>query len=281
MSFYHGRAYSVLHPTDFSEASAVAFAHALAIASRNKADLTILHVTPSEQHDVDWHAFPSVRTTLEQWGILEPGSHRRDVEDQVGIRVQKQIAVGKNAVDAVVGLTEMDSFDLLVMGTQGNSHSVVFSKPTSSVQIAQRVQLPTLFVTAGGRSCVDLQTGQASLRKVLLAVDHEPQAQPAVDRVVTMLEGIGDRGSEVNLLHVGKEANFPKVDLPSGGDITWSRTVRSGSPSTEIVNQAAEMGADLIVMVTSGKRQLWDMIAGSTVQNVLKNAPCPVFALPN
>ncbi len=281
MSFYLGRAYSVLHPTDFSEASEVAFAHALAIAIRNKADLTILHVAHDKKQDVDWQDFASVRKTLEQWGILEPGSRKRDVEDQVGIRVQKQVAVGQNAVDAIVGLTEVDSFDLLVMGTEGNGQGTLFSKPTGSVKIAQRAQLPTLFVTAGARSCVDLQTGQTSLRKVLLAVDHEPKAQPAVNRVVTMLEGLGDSNSEVNLLYVGKDENFPHVDPPSECDVTWSRTVRTGSPATEIVNQAAEMGADLIVMVTSGKRQLWDILAGSTVQNVLKNAPCPVFTLPN
>jgi hypothetical protein len=36
MSFYSGRAYSILHPTDFSQASEVAFAHALAIATKTR-----------------------------------------------------------------------------------------------------------------------------------------------------------------------------------------------------------------------------------------------------
>lgn len=281
MSFYHGRAYSVLHPTDFSEASETAFAHALAVAIKNKADLTILHVAPDKNHEVSWQDFPSVRKTLERWGLLESGSRKSAVEDQFGIQVQKHLAVGSHAIDAIVGLTEVDSFDLLVMGTHANEHGTIFSRPTESIKIAQRLQLPTLFVTAGTRSCVDVQTGQTSLRKVLLAVDHEPKAQPAVNRVVTMLQGLGNSDAEVNLLYVGQEDNFPQVALPSDGDVRWSRTVRNGSPATEIVNQAAEMEADLIVMVTSGKRHLWDIIAGSTVQNVLKNAPCPVFTLPN
>jgi nucleotide-binding universal stress UspA family protein len=281
MSFYHGRAYSVLHPTDFSEASEAAFSHALAIALRNKADLTILHVAPEKNHEVRWQDFPSVRKTLERWGLLKSGSHKSDVEDQFGIQVQKHLAVGSNTIDAIVGLTEVDSFDLLVMGTHANEQGTIFSRPTSSVKIAQRLQLPTLFVTAGTRSCVDVQTGQTSLRKVLLAVDHEPKAQPAVNRVVTMLQGLGDSDAEVNLLYVGQEEEFPQVDPPSESEVTWTRTVRHGSPATEIVNQAAEMEADLSVMVTSGKRHLWDIIAGSTVQNVLKNAPCPVFTLPD
>lgn len=280
MSFYQGKAYSILHPTDFSETSEIAFAHALAIAINNKADLTIVHVAPDKETEVDWQDFPSVRKSLERWGILEPGARKSEVESLTGIHVKKIVAVDQNAVDAIVGLTAVDSFDLLVMGTRGSGASSIFNKPSSSVTVAQKVQLPTLFVTEGAHSCVDLQTGSASLGKVLVAVDHEPSAKGAVSRVLTMLQNLGSRDSQVTLLHVGKEDNFPKLDLPSDENIKWSRIVRQGSAATEITKQAEEMDADLIVMVTSGRRQLWDIIAGSTVQNVLTSAPCPVFTLP-
>lgn len=280
MSFYQGRAYSILHPTDFSEASEIAFAHALAIAIKNKADLTILHVTPTKDQEVDWQDFPSVRKSLESWGVIEPGTRKSELESLTGIHVQKLVSVDQNAVDAIVGLTGVDSFDLLVMGTRGVGASSIFNKPSSSVTVSQKTQLPTLFVTEGAHSCVDLKTGRASLSKILLAVDHEPKAQGAVSRVRTMLQNLGGGDSQVTLLHVGKEDNFPKLDLPSDANITWSRTARQGSAASEITKQAEEMDADLIVMVTSGKVNLWDIIAGSTVQNVLKHAPCPVFSLP-
>lgn len=280
MSFYQGRAYSILHPTDFSEASEKAFAHALAIAIKNKADLTILHVASDKQHAASWQEFPSVRRTLEDWGILEPGSRRSDVESLVGIHVQKHLAVGQNVVDAIVGFSGTDSFDLLVMGTRGAEGFSIFNRPTASVTVSQRAQLPTLFVTEGARGCVNSQTGQPSVQKVLLAVDHEPSARPAISRVATMLSHLGTGDSEVTLLHVGDPDNFPELDLPQEGGITWSREVRQGSAASEIAKYAEEIRADLIVMVTSGKRELWDIIAGSTVQNVLKNAVCPVFTLP-
>jgi len=63
---------AVFHPTDFSEASQVAFAHALAIALYRKARLTLLHVAPDLAED-DWRGFPPVRATLERWGLLEEG----------------------------------------------------------------------------------------------------------------------------------------------------------------------------------------------------------------
>ena len=65
---------SVLHPTDFSEGSRVAFYHALKAALMAKSRLTLLNVSPDGT--ADWSGFPGVRETLERWGLLEKGSPR-------------------------------------------------------------------------------------------------------------------------------------------------------------------------------------------------------------
>ena len=64
---------SVLHPTDFSEGSLVAFHHALKTAMLARSRLTLLHV--SDDKDLEWSDFPGVRETLERWGALPKGSH--------------------------------------------------------------------------------------------------------------------------------------------------------------------------------------------------------------
>ncbi|MBX3417247.1 MAG: universal stress protein [Pirellulaceae bacterium] len=281
MSFYQGRARSILHPTDFSQASEVAFAHALAVALVNQADLTILHVARNEDQEIPWHEFPSVRNTLERWGVLELGSRRRDVGKQTGINVEKRIAIGKNPVSAVVEMTEVDSFDLLVMGTSGGGWPTVFPRDPSSLAVAKQTQLPSLFVPEQAQSCVDLETGATSFSKVLIAVDRDPAIQAAIDRTVTMLQNLGGEQSQVTLLYVGNEADFPKLEIPKVNDIEWSMIFRSGTPPDEIINQAKETQADLIVMMTPVRKQFWDVITGSTVQNVLRNAPCPVFTMPS
>ncbi len=58
----------VFHPSDFSPASEVAFAHALKAALIAKATLTVLHVSPGGEQN--WTEFPGVRQTLERWGML-------------------------------------------------------------------------------------------------------------------------------------------------------------------------------------------------------------------
>jgi len=63
---------SIFHPSDFSEASEVAFAHALNIALVARARLTVLHVEASP--GAEWQDFPGVRDTLERWGLIPKGS---------------------------------------------------------------------------------------------------------------------------------------------------------------------------------------------------------------
>src|SRR5262249_50684856 len=78
---------SVLHPTDFSEGSRVAFHHALKAAILAKAKLTLFNV--SADGAGDWADFPGVRETLERWGLLPPGSPRSAVGEQLGIAARK------------------------------------------------------------------------------------------------------------------------------------------------------------------------------------------------
>ena len=63
---------SIFHPTDFSEASEVAFVHALKIALVAGATLTMLHV--EARPSSEWQDFPRVRGTLERWRLIPMGS---------------------------------------------------------------------------------------------------------------------------------------------------------------------------------------------------------------
>jgi nucleotide-binding universal stress UspA family protein len=50
---------TVLHPSDFSEGSLVAFAHALKVALISKSKLVLIHVSQSGK--MDWANFPCGR----------------------------------------------------------------------------------------------------------------------------------------------------------------------------------------------------------------------------
>ena len=107
---------SILHPSDLSEASERAFAHALAIALVRQAQLSILHVGPVEN---SWGSMPAVRGTLERWGLLDPDSPRYAVFQKLGIRVDKLAVRSRSPVATILEQLEERPTDLIVLATEG------------------------------------------------------------------------------------------------------------------------------------------------------------------
>src|SRR5271163_2704464 len=52
-----------------------------------------------------------------------------------------------------------------------------------------------------------------------------------------------------------------------------------GPPAQVIAEVASKLPADLIVMVTHGRRGLARLVESSVAEKVLRNAPCPVLAV--
>ena len=52
-----------------------------------------------------------------------------------------------------------------------------------------------------------------------------------------------------------------------------------GRPANEIVDYAAEIDADMIIIATRGHSQLAHAVLGSTAEAVVRGAPCPVLTI--
>ncbi len=61
--------------------------------------------------------------------------------------------------------------------------------------------------------------------------------------------------------------------------VTASRVLVQGTADQEIVAQAKESGADLIVMGTHGRRGVSHAFMGSVAERVVRTAPCPVLTV--
>jgi len=64
-----GRVQTIVHPTDFSDTSAVAFAHALRISLAMRGLLYLVHIAESDSPD-EYDGFPRVRHVLARWGLM-------------------------------------------------------------------------------------------------------------------------------------------------------------------------------------------------------------------
>lgn len=66
---------------------------------------------------------------------------------------------------------------------------------------------------------------------------------------------------------------------PELSEINFSSKLLKGSPFLEIINEARNFEADMIVIGTHGRTGIEHVLFGSTAENVVRKAPCPVFTV--
>lgn len=267
---------SVFHPSDFSEASQNAFHHALALALMGETRFTILHVGGSRD---SWTNFPSVRSTLEKWGLLEKGSSRSAVFEELKIRVEKIHLGGMNPFGATLGYLKEHPTDLIVLSTEGREGLPRWLKPSVAERLAQKSKTMTLFVPAGAGGFVSAKDGSLSLKKILVPVDRFPDPLPALE-YATRAARLTPQAVEIILCHVGDAATMPSVDLAENPAWIWKKIFVKGGVMEEIIKAAHTHKADLIVMATAGHEGILDAMRGSVTEQVLRQSPCPLLAVP-
>jgi nucleotide-binding universal stress UspA family protein len=268
---------SIFHPSDFSEASEIAFAHALKLALASKAELNMLHATDGS--DAEWEYFPGVREILERWKLIPEGSPRSAV-GKLGIEVRKVLVSSKNPVTACLGYLEKHPADLIVLAVHQGDGRMRWLEKSVGKPMARRAEEMTLFIPHGVQGFVSLADGSVALRNVLIPVIEKPCGQPAIEAAARLVTSLGLATGTVTLLHVGPESDMPALELPEDTGWNWQRWARSGDPEQTILRVAAALSADLIMMTTDGPDGFLDGLRGTTSERVLSRAHCPVACLP-
>ena len=272
----------IVHPSDFSEASAVAFGHALKLALQSRAELELVHVQPhrtGSERDVHWSDFPGVRATLARWGILAANAAAEDVE-KLGLRVRKVLSAETDPLEAMIDYCDEHPPDLLVLATHQRDGLSRWLHRAVAEPLARRSRAMTLFVPQGARGFVALADGTVTLRRILIAVDHAPSAQAALEEAFLLACGFERRGMVFKLLHVGTDYGMPKLSLPHRPGWRWEEKLVPGNPVERIVKEARDWRPDLIAMATQGHTDFLDALRGSTSERVLRGVECPVLAVP-
>jgi nucleotide-binding universal stress UspA family protein len=266
----------ILHPTDFSEASEVAFVHALKLALLTGGQLNVLHASPDDG-PVRWRSFPGIRAALERWGVLPGGSPAEAVGD-LGIAVEKVEAVGDDPVLVTQEFLRWHRADMIVLATHQRDGLARWREPSVAEQIARQAHQVTLFVPAGADGFVSAATGEIGLQRILIPVDRAPAPQPAVAAAAALASLRGRAPVTFRMVHVGA-AEFPAVAPAEEAEWVWERRTLTGDPASALVVAMREWNPDLVVMSTEGHHGFMDALRGSTTERVLRAARCPLLAV--
>ena len=292
----------ILCPVDFSDASHHAVDHAVAIARWYHASITALHVYEPTLMAVGG-APPLGR-------VEEAELKRLKAETAACVEAARADDV---AVDVVVEaghpataiLRRSADSDLIVMGTHGASGFEHLLLGSVTEKVLRRSPCPVLTVPPQSHS-----TSTLPFRRLLCAVDFSASSLRGVELACSLAK---ESDATLTLLHVVEwpwhEPPPPVLDdLPSDqaaaltefrryveksaaerlralttesdrGHCVLEPKVAHGKPYVEILRTAAIAGADLIVIGVHGRNAADVMLFGSTTNQVVRRATCPVLTL--
>lgn len=293
---------NVLCAIDLSDASVRTLKYAAAVARWYKARLTVLHVAPT---------FDAIQVREGAIGdainIVQP-MHREEVLEELGRAVDASkvaaddttlAAEAGEPVATIVGQALSLPADLLVMGTHGRSGFDRLLLGSVTEKVLHKAPCPIL--TVPPHAPQKTQT-DGTFSRILCPVDFSPSALQAFGFAVDLarqsggsvialhaIEWLADdvRGHDqfnvqdfrqhlIDDAHTRLRALIADQPHKKGG---IEDVVVAGRAYRQVLETADGQAADLIVMGAQGLGGMGLRIFGSTTQQVVRAATCPVLTV--
>lgn len=293
----------ILCPIDLSEMSGRALAHAAALARWYDARLTVLHVVPTfdpvqvRSGDLTGRVrivYPAPRedvlaevrrTAVEQAGVSPEATFAAEPGDPAATIVEQALAV---------------SADLVVMGTHGHRGFRRFLLGSVTEHVLRDAPCPVLIVPPHAAATT---SAAVTFKKILCPIDFSPAALQALgfaldlarqsNGAVTMLHAIEWLAEDEPRAHAHFQVEEFRRLLVEDAQARLRTLVADESPDwcdvaprvvlgrayRKVLEAAASMPADLIVMGAQGRGGVRLALLGSTTQQVVRGAACPVLTV--
>ena len=293
------RAHRILCPVDFSDPSRRALHHAAALASREGAALHVLYVVPE--------AMPLPVPILMLAVRPAPVDAKAGAAEALAAFVagaalpRPPIMVVREGppVDAILACAAEIDADLIVLGSHGRDGLGHLLFGSTAERVLHKAPCPTLIVPLHAEEPASVDG--VRFTRVVCAVDFSPASTRALGLALSMAQ---DHGAELTVLHVVEavaedalEGALPPVVRAHVDELTslarkrlhaalardaharcvLHEVVRYGRAARAIPREAADRGADLIVLGSHGHRGLGLLGIGSTTHAVVCRATCPVL----
>ena len=291
----------ILCPVDFSESSTRALAHAAALARWYDAQLTVLHVVPTfDPMQIQSEVGIPVQ-------IVNPMTREEIVESMrpflAGAGVAPEAHITTEAGDASTTIVDQaltTRADLIVIGTHGRRGFKRLLLGSVTETVLHEAPCPVLTVSPHtGAATSDVVT----FKRILCPIDFSPSALQALGFALDLARQADGR---VTLLHVfewlpedeprsSAHFNVPEFRAYMVKDATerlrtlvteesraWCEiddVVVSGRAHREILRVAEAKSSDLIVMGAQGRGGVGLALFGSTTQQIVRSAACPVLTV--
>ncbi|MEQ9618581.1 MAG: universal stress protein [Deltaproteobacteria bacterium] len=269
---------SIFHPTDFKEASDIAFAHALKLSVAARARLDLFHVSPERNKELI-SEFPKIRDTLVKWNVLPENSSQEDFRN-LGFYYQKIIGFHKDTVSSILQYLDQHPSDMTVLATRQKTGAGSLLFKSVAEKVSRKSGGMTLFLQDKKDGFVTLDEGKVTLKNILIPVDDKPDPMLSVNAAFRIAQLLECGECYFTLLYVGDASGMPDFNPPAHGSWEWKKLTLGGNVVETILGVAGDISADLVVMGTQGHQGFLDALRGNTTEQVLRRGASPLLAVP-
>jgi nucleotide-binding universal stress UspA family protein len=288
---------TVLCPTDFSDVSARAETYAAALARHYDASLQLLHVDPPMPVMAPYGEIPvDARLFEEQREVAEAELVKAGERARAGGLTVETTMKGGHPAREILALADRAQADMLVIGTHGRGGVEHLLLGSVAEKIMRKASCPVLVVPPGAPGdsdalfsrilCpIDGSAASAHALTYALSLARETDGHVTLLYVVEPVPAAGEFGAlDVEEYRRAGEEHARKVLREAVPDDvrTWCRLderVATGKPSERILDAATTERADVIVMGVRGRGAIDLLAFGSTTNEVIRRAGCPVLAV--
>ncbi len=279
----------ILFPTDFSAYANAVFA---CLPDLKRAGIgTVVLLSVIRPSDVP---LPETlnRKSIEYWrfSLEEQLNIARMALEGKGLRVITRVEYG-NPVEQILRVAQEEQADLIVMGAQGMTAAQELLIGSTAYEVVRRATVPVLLE----KMEVVRELGHTRCQRVcedlFLHVLHPTDFSECADAAFQVVKRLKSAGTEqVTVLHVQDERNmrwrspeqiaeFDRLDRERLEKLCKALymfglqaqpILRHGIPFRETLKVAEEVGAGLIVLGARGRSAVQEVLAGSTLENVIR-----------
>ena len=290
----------ILCPVDFSPFARRALDHATVLARWYEAELTVLHVSPLMPTLFGME--PAVHAaTLPPFDREALGRELlKFVGETVSATPRPQLLVRSGpAAATILEHAAENKADLIVLGTHGRTGFERLMLGSVTEKVVRKATCPVLTVPRGASEGAE----RPLFRRILCAVDFSPASDRAAQYALSLAQ---EAKSCLTLLHVvewlpdNSFAKYPGFDVDHFRKslLTDARArteslvpeearawcdvdarVVCGKPYAEILRIAQNDTTDLVVLGVHGHGPIDRMVFGSTPQQLVRQAECPVLTV--
>jgi nucleotide-binding universal stress UspA family protein len=286
---------SILWPTDFSDDSRHALDHAAAIARWYSARIVALHAFSPVYAEA-----PVLAGADDGFGT-SAGIYTQ-LRDEIAIPaagIETTVDVIESAAaPAIVQYATQHGTDLIVIGTHGTSGFEHLLLGSVTEKVLRKARCPVLTVPPRAQ-----KTSSLPFKRIICPTDFSASSITALETAVSFAEE-GD--ANLTIVHVLEDADENELFVARPYDVHHHRELReqhlrelvdsivppalrewtapnlvitSGKPYQEILRVVNDQKADLIVMGVQGRTPFDVMMFGSTTNQVVRRATCPVLTV--